>query len=443
MQAQRVHPFSGRPLLRRWLRLSRSAPARQISASERPVAARKGPARSWGRPFDQARQGRLRASAHTAFSTTSICAFTPARSSRLSVAAAAARAPAAPSRRPRRAKCRPYSRGEYSDDDQGARRIMFQEPRLLPWARVVDNVGVGLGADGYAAERLDRARTRSIGSGFRTRHASGRRLFRAASASAWRSPARWSAGRSFLALDEPLGALDALTRIDMQALHRGGLAGQRLHRRSRHARRRRGGGARRPHPRHRGGPHRPRSRGRRAAAAPPRRRRRSRPWRAASSTISSAIASSHRRRAQTSKPHHTLSMESTHDSSERRRRPTSSGSCRPTATGAISARARAAARCSLAYLKQIAQAADDLGYFGVLLPTGRSCEDSWVVASALAPLTRPLALSGRRAPRAAGAGRGSPHGRDPRPDLRRAPPHQRRDRRRSGRAERRRRLPRP
>jgi alkanesulfonate monooxygenase len=45
---------------------------------------------------------------------------------------------------------------------------------------------------------------------------------------------------------------------------------------------------------------------------------------------------------------------------------------------------------SLAYLRQIAQAADDLGYFGVLLPTGRSCEDSWVVASALAPLTARL-----------------------------------------------------
>ena len=45
---------------------------------------------------------------------------------------------------------------------------------------------------------------------------------------------------------------------------------------------------------------------------------------------------------------------------------------------------------SLAYLKQIAQAADDLGYFGVLLPTGRSCEDSWVIASALAPLTHRL-----------------------------------------------------
>jgi alkanesulfonate monooxygenase len=45
---------------------------------------------------------------------------------------------------------------------------------------------------------------------------------------------------------------------------------------------------------------------------------------------------------------------------------------------------------SLRYLAQIAQAADELGYFGVLLPTGRSCEDSWVIASALAPLTRRL-----------------------------------------------------
>ncbi len=44
----------------------------------------------------------------------------------------------------------------------------------------------------------------------------------------------------------------------------------------------------------------------------------------------------------------------------------------------------------LAYLKQIAQAADSLGYYGVLLPTGKSCEDSWIVASALAPLTERL-----------------------------------------------------
>ena len=42
------------------------------------------------------------------------------------------------------------------------------------------------------------------------------------------------------------------------------------------------------------------------------------------------------------------------------------------------------------YLKQIAQAADELGYYGVLIPTGRSCEDSWVVASAIAPFTERL-----------------------------------------------------
>lgn len=45
---------------------------------------------------------------------------------------------------------------------------------------------------------------------------------------------------------------------------------------------------------------------------------------------------------------------------------------------------------SLPYLKQIAQAADNLGYYGVLIPTGRSCEDSWVVASAVAPSTERL-----------------------------------------------------
>jgi alkanesulfonate monooxygenase len=43
-----------------------------------------------------------------------------------------------------------------------------------------------------------------------------------------------------------------------------------------------------------------------------------------------------------------------------------------------------------AYLTEIAQAADRLGYYGVLIPTGRSCEDSWVVASSLAPLTKQL-----------------------------------------------------
>lgn len=43
---------------------------------------------------------------------------------------------------------------------------------------------------------------------------------------------------------------------------------------------------------------------------------------------------------------------------------------------------------SLAYLTQVAQAVDTLGYGGALLPTGRLCEDSWVVASALIPTTK-------------------------------------------------------
>ncbi len=42
------------------------------------------------------------------------------------------------------------------------------------------------------------------------------------------------------------------------------------------------------------------------------------------------------------------------------------------------------------YLKQIAQAADNLGYEGVLIPTGRSCEDPWVVAASLLPVTTRL-----------------------------------------------------
>lgn len=43
-----------------------------------------------------------------------------------------------------------------------------------------------------------------------------------------------------------------------------------------------------------------------------------------------------------------------------------------------------------AYLRQIAQAADALGYGGVLIPTGITCEDSWVVASSLIPATERL-----------------------------------------------------
>jgi len=43
-----------------------------------------------------------------------------------------------------------------------------------------------------------------------------------------------------------------------------------------------------------------------------------------------------------------------------------------------------------AYLTQIAQAADRLGFDGALIPTGRSCEDPWVTAASLIPATQRL-----------------------------------------------------
>lgn len=42
------------------------------------------------------------------------------------------------------------------------------------------------------------------------------------------------------------------------------------------------------------------------------------------------------------------------------------------------------------YMRQVAQAADQLGYEGVLLPTGQSCEDAWVTASSLISSTEKL-----------------------------------------------------
>lgn len=59
--------------------------------------------------------------------------------------------------------------------------------------------------------------------------------------------------------------------------------------------------------------------------------------------------------------------------------------------GAAGARPNAAARpASLAYLTQLAQAADALGYEAVLTPTGAHCADAWVVTAALIASTRRL-----------------------------------------------------
>jgi len=97
-------------------------------------------------------------------------------------------------------------------------RIMFQEPRLLPWARVGDNVAVGLTgiSKGQSAREQALAILDEVGLKDRAGEwpyvLSGGQKQRVALARAL------VAHPGILALDEPLGALDALTRIEMQHL---------------------------------------------------------------------------------------------------------------------------------------------------------------------------------------------------------------------------------
>jgi sulfonate transport system ATP-binding protein len=90
--------------------------------------------------------------------------------------------------------------GERPDASASACRIMFQEPRLLPWARVVDNVAVGLGREGSRAERLERARDALDQVGLLDKAGNWPATLSAASVSAWRSRAPWSAARGCLRL---------------------------------------------------------------------------------------------------------------------------------------------------------------------------------------------------------------------------------------------------
>ena len=96
-------------------------------------------------------------------------------------------------------------------------RIMFQDARLLPWKRVAANIELGL----HHADARARARSALVQVGLDDRAhdwpavLSGGQRQRVALARALVHAPR------LLLLDEPLGALDALTRIEMQQLIEG------------------------------------------------------------------------------------------------------------------------------------------------------------------------------------------------------------------------------
>jgi sulfonate transport system ATP-binding protein len=100
------------------------------------------------------------------------------------------------------------------DAPAGATRIMFQDSRLLPWKRVVDNVALGLTGRDAPEQALDALS--AVGLADRAHDwpalLSGGQRQRVALARALVHRPR------LLLLDEPLGALDALTRIEMQRL---------------------------------------------------------------------------------------------------------------------------------------------------------------------------------------------------------------------------------
>ncbi|PZO67360.1 MAG: aliphatic sulfonate ABC transporter ATP-binding protein [Paracoccus denitrificans] len=96
-------------------------------------------------------------------------------------------------------------------------RIMFQEPRLLPWASVADNVAVGLrsraNADAAVTEALESVQLSDKALLWPAQLSGGQRQRVALARALVSHP-------GLLLLDEPLGALDALTRLSMQELIR-------------------------------------------------------------------------------------------------------------------------------------------------------------------------------------------------------------------------------
>ncbi|MDR7295507.1 sulfonate transport system ATP-binding protein [Pelomonas aquatica] len=94
------------------------------------------------------------------------------------------------------------------------RRLMFQDARLLPWKRVVDNVALGLegrGAKDRAMEALAQVGLAGRGGDWPATLSGGQRQRVALARALVHRP-------RLLLLDEPLGALDALTRLEMHRL---------------------------------------------------------------------------------------------------------------------------------------------------------------------------------------------------------------------------------
>jgi sulfonate transport system ATP-binding protein len=98
-----------------------------------------------------------------------------------------------------------------------AARTMFQNARLLPWQRVLENVGIGLSKQDWrdrAHHALEQVGLADRKQEFPAVLSGGQKQRVALARALVREP-------RLLMLDEPLGALDALTRIEMQRLIEG------------------------------------------------------------------------------------------------------------------------------------------------------------------------------------------------------------------------------